>query len=74
MIYRKRYKDFRADLERGRLVINTIWRSSDGAPFSRIISIPLQAARLEQLAQADEVRVIFWRKKPIYVYGKGKSS
>lgn len=70
MISHKRYKNFVADLERGRLVIPTIWKSSDGAPFSKIINIPLPPARLDRLATAEEIGVIFWRKKPIYTYGK----
>lgn len=73
MISHKRYRDFRADTERGRMLIKTIWRSADGTPFAGTISIPLKPSRLEELARAEEIGVLFWRKKPIYVYGKGQN-
>lgn len=72
MISIKRYKTFVVDNEGGRLVAPIIWRSSDGAPFSKTISIPLPPARLDRLALATEIGVIFWRKKPLYVWQRSK--
>jgi hypothetical protein len=62
-----------ADKEKGRLIIPAVFRASDGAPMHYNISIPnLTPERLARLEQAREVWVIFFRKNPVYVFGRKK--